>query len=245
MVACTRLMSRVVLLAAGAIPAFASLGAPITFDDLGPSTGGTRMPASYAGLRWDISDWHYMSLASNPANTYVALSSTSTFVGSILDGAHGGAPDYYFDGADFWSRRGADANGDFYFVLYHDGVTVYNGRIEDGGRQRFDGTIRAFVPDYTGPVDGFAIAFDNDDWDHLAMDNIRIRPIAPAVCDADYNGDTTPDVLDFLDFFDDFSVCSGGSSPCGSFGDADVNGDTIVDVLDFLEFLDAFGAGCP
>lgn len=203
------------------------------------------MPAEYAGLRWGVSDWHYMTLASNPSNTFLALPSASTFVGSVLDGVHAGGPDFYFDGADFWSRRSADANGDFYFVLYHDGVTVYNGLVEDGGRQRFDGTHRAFVPEYTGPVDGFAIAFDNDDWDHLAMDNVRIRPILPPDCGADYNGDTEPDVLDFLDFLEDFSLCDGGASPCGTFGEPDINGDTLVDILDFLEFMDVFGTGCP
>lgn len=66
----------------------------------------------------------------------------------------------------------------------------------------------------------------------------------PPACAADYNGDTTPDVLDFLDFFDDFGSCSGQPAPCGTTADADFNGDTFVDVLDFLDFLDAFGLGC-
>jgi hypothetical protein len=63
-------------------------------------------------------------------------------------------------------------------------------------------------------------------------------------CPADYNGDTEPDILDFLDFFDDFGSCENLPAPCGSFGEADVNGDTFVDILDFLDFLDAFGSGC-
>lgn len=144
----------------------------IDFNDLGPSVGGTHMPDLYSGLRWTPSDWHYMSLASNPGDTFLALSGTGTFVLSPLGGA-----DFFFDGADFWSRRALDSNGDFYFVLYHDGATVYNGLTADAGRQRFDATHRTFVPSYTGPVDGFAIAFDNDDWDHLAMDNLRVRLI--------------------------------------------------------------------
>lgn len=155
--------------AAGAI-APASRAAVISFNDLGPSTGGTHMPDQYSGLRWATSNWHSMTLASNPADTFLALSGTSTTVLTVLNG-----PDFYLDGADFWSRRGADANGDFYFVLYHDGVTVYNGRTATNGRQRFNATHSTFVPDYTGPIDGFAIAFDNDDWDHLAMDNLNIR----------------------------------------------------------------------
>ncbi len=63
-------------------------------------------------------------------------------------------------------------------------------------------------------------------------------------CAADYNGDTGPDILDFLDFFDDFGSCENQPGPCGSLGNADFNGDTLVDILDFLDFLDAFGTGC-
>ncbi len=63
-------------------------------------------------------------------------------------------------------------------------------------------------------------------------------------CAADYNGDTEPDVLDFLDFLDDFGACDQLPAPCGSFGNPDINGDTVIDVIDFLDFLDAFGSGC-
>lgn len=150
----------------------------LTFDDFPASTVGTLMPATYGGLRWGagLTQWHYMTLASNPSNNFLALSGTSTFFGSPI-----GGDDFYFEGADFWSRRGLDANGDFFFALYHDGVTVYNGVVADGGRQRFTDTPQLLVPDYSGPVDGVALAFDNDDWDHLAMDNVRITPIpAPA-----------------------------------------------------------------
>lgn len=63
-------------------------------------------------------------------------------------------------------------------------------------------------------------------------------------CLADYNGDTAADILDFLDFSDDFSTCEDEPAPCGSYGEADLNGDAVVDVLDFLEFLDAFSSGC-
>ncbi len=70
------------------------------------------------------------------------------------------------------------------------------------------------------------------------------RRVIEPPCSADYNGDTLPDILDFLDFFDDFGACDQQPAPCGSRGDADLNGDTIVDILDFLDFLDAFGQGC-
>ena len=67
----------------------------------------------------------------------------------------------------------------------------------------------------------------------------------PGPCLADYNGvDEEGDILDFLDFFDDFGACENQPAPCGSFGDPDVNTDGLVDILDFLDFLDAFGIGC-
>jgi hypothetical protein len=63
-------------------------------------------------------------------------------------------------------------------------------------------------------------------------------------CAAKYNDGEEPDILDFLDFVDDFSTCEGQPAPCGSFGEADINGDTFVDILDFLDFIDSFGTGC-
>lgn len=61
---------------------------------------------------------------------------------------------------------------------------------------------------------------------------------------ADYNGDLYLEVVDFLDFVDDFGACQGMPAPCGQFGDPDLNGDTITDIVDLLDFLDAFGRGC-
>ena len=63
-------------------------------------------------------------------------------------------------------------------------------------------------------------------------------------CTANYNRDCLVDILDFLDFFDDFAACDGNAGPCGEVGNADFNGDTFVDILDFLDFFDAFGQGC-
>lgn len=163
------------VLATSATAMTAAEAAVVTFNDLGPSPFGIRMPNAYGGLRWGgagLSDWHYMTSGSDPTDNFLALSGTGTFVGAPLGGA-----DFYFEGADFWSRRGLDANGDFYFILYHDGATVFNGLNEDGGRQRFSNVHQTFSPGYTGPVDGFALYFDNDDWDHLAMDNFRFTPV--------------------------------------------------------------------
>lgn len=63
-----------------------------------------------------------------------------------------------------------------------------------------------------------------------------INPCPPA----DHNNDGSIDILDFLDFIDDFNACDGLPAPCGTYGDADINGDGLVDILDFLDFFSAF-----
>lgn len=153
------------------VPAMAQTN--LDFNDLGLSSGGAHMPATYRDFAWATTDWHYLSSGFLPSNTYLALSGSATFI-RRTDGAA-----FFFDGADFWSRRGLDAAGDFYFVLSYKGKTVFNGKA-DKVRVRFTGTPTLLRPAYTGLVDGVAIAFDKPgrggDWDHLAMDNFRTRP---------------------------------------------------------------------
>lgn len=148
----------------------------IDFQDLAPPAQFEKVPDLYQGLFWGSSSWFYGELDSDPGQIYAALGSANAAISGI-NGA-----DFFFDGADYWSRRVADANGDFYFVLYHDGQQVYDGRNDQDGRQRFDENPQRFVPNYTGPVDYVALAFDGggDDWDHLAMDNMQIRTIVPS-----------------------------------------------------------------
>jgi len=142
----------------------------LTFDDLGQSSVGTHLPAGFGGFDWG-DRWYYMTRAVTPNETFLA---TST-IGSTLIRRSDGA-DFHFDGADFHSRRAADASGDFFFVLYHEGRTVYQGNLlGNEGRMRFTGTPTLLTPGYSGPIDGMAFGFDNDDYDHLAMDNFRFR----------------------------------------------------------------------
>ena len=74
--------------------------------------------------------------------------------------------------------------------------------------------------------------------------SVTSAPATLAPCLANYNCDTESDILDFLDFIDDFASCENAPAPCGSISNADVNGDTFVDILDFLDFIDSFGSGC-
>lgn len=96
------------------------------------------------------------------------------------------------------------------------------------------------------------------DWDFDGLDDasecphelvgdysVIVERHTPApVCIAEYNGDGELDILDFLEFLQDFSECSLLPAPCGVIGNADVNGDTIVDILDLLDFMQVFGEGC-
>ena len=65
-----------------------------------------------------------------------------------------------------------------------------------------------------------------------------------SVCIANYNCDEETDILDLLDFIEDFAACEQAPAPCGAFGEADINGDTLVDILDFLDFIGSIDAGC-
>ncbi len=145
----------------------------LDFDDLNSQTIGTRMPTNYGGLSWSFNAWYYQHSAASPTNTYLVLASASTAI------FVGGGQDFYFEGADYWSRRGLDANGSFYFYMMRDGVVVYDGRDDNDGRQRFTNVKQTCVPNYTGLVDYVAVVFTQggDDWDHLAMDNLRIRSV--------------------------------------------------------------------
>lgn len=146
----------------------------MNFDDIDTRTGGIPMPTGYASFDWG-SMYYAMSSSTAPGNTYVAMGSGSSTMIRRWD-----TKPFYFDGADYWSRRGLDAAGTFYYVLYLKGQTVYNGlTAKKGGKMNFTGTPTWLKPDYTGPVDGIAMAFKNNgrDWNHLAFDNFRIRNI--------------------------------------------------------------------
>ena len=159
-----------------ALALFGSTGARasaavLTFDSLNGTTGGIHLPADHQGFGFG-DRWFAMSTAAAPTQTFLA---TSTVGSTLIRRTDGGT--FYFDGADFWSRRGLDANGDFFFVLYNGASTVYQGNLKGKkGRMRFAGTPRLLTPGYKGAITALAFGFDNDDSDHLAMDNFRFRP---------------------------------------------------------------------
>ncbi len=77
------------------------------------------------------------------------------------------------------------------------------------------------------------------DPDNPALGSIRITGAlvasGPILCAADFNGDSSVDFFDYLDFVQEFS--SGGTG-------ADFNADGVVDFFDYLDFVAAFADGC-
>lgn len=108
---------------------------------------------------------------------------------------------------------------------------------------KLDGTLRREIPisdsitgisslesTYTGPS-----AWITD----VSGQVFGIGGFRALTCPQDYNEDDMVDILDYLDFFEDFGACSGLPTPCGTYGNPDrYHGDGFVDIIDFLSFLD-------
>ncbi len=162
----------------------------LTFNDLANSAGGTHIASGYGGFNWGSS--MYSMTPAGSENDFVAFANTGTFI-TRTDGQA-----FYFDGADFFLRPGADTN-DFAFVLYGaGGATVYNGLTEKYGKNKinFGDPSSLFQPvtevdneagpAYSGLITGMAIAWDNQSWGDFGMDNFRFRALAstPALVSA-------------------------------------------------------------
>ena len=146
----------------------------VTFNDLSATPIGLNVPAGYGGFNWGL-QWYYMSTTSAETLNYLAMGTLQA--GTLIQRVDR-AP-FYYDGATFWSRRAADANGSFYYVLYLQGKTVFDGTQSSKGRMRFTGTPRLIPTGYKGLVDGVAFVFHKDDYDHVAADDFRFRVAAP------------------------------------------------------------------
>lgn len=166
--------------AAQAAPVYES--GNLTFNELANSSGGVHIAAGYGGFKWG--DGLYSMTPAGSENDYVAFASGGTTI-TRTDGQA-----FYFDGADFFLRPGADTN-DFAFVLYGaGGVTVYNGLTEKFGKNKinFGDGVSTFTaitdinndpgPAYSGLITGMAIAWDNESRGDFGMDNFRFRALA-------------------------------------------------------------------
>jgi hypothetical protein len=171
-----RIRSLAAVLVLGASATFAQAAytaGQLDFQDLGPDTTGTAVPDGYGGFRWG-SSWFAYTNPTDLSNTFLASTSTAdTFQRSD------GQP-FYFDGAVFWSRRGLDAQGTFYYVLYLQGNIVFDGRIRTKDRRIFTGTPKLLVTGYKGLVDRVVMVFKRRDWNHCAMDDFRFRAATAA-----------------------------------------------------------------
>lgn len=208
-------------------------------------------------VRWDGSSW---SRVANPGETggdgdaqaVLALAPDDVWVsgrfnngasslihwnGSSWESVDSGAPGVFAAFAatspsDIWASCAINA------TIYHfDGAswTPAGGPAIPGSTY----VLRGWGLATTGPCEVWSVG----GWSDGVVQRTLGERLSPP-CAADYNADGEPDVLDFLDFIDDFAACDGLGAPCGSVGNADLNGDTTVDILDFLDFFDAFGVGC-
>ncbi len=138
-----------------------------------------------------------------------------------------------------WTDAGFDmVRGDFNGDGYHDSTDEAELlsfiATNDGGAGDADGTVNGRVA-----IDGFGVYFAiyDTNYDGVVSAEDWEAPTDPA----DVNGDTSVDILDFLDFLAAFSECENKAGPCiVNNVDADFNHDLYVDILDFLDFLDAF-----
>lgn len=149
----------------------------VTFDDLADYS---NVGGSYYGFKWGSGIFAF--------NQYAVFSNNSALI--VREDKQA----FYFDGADFFLRPGADTN-DFAFVLYGlNGETVYNGLTEKFGKNKinFGDPVSSFQaitetsegksgPAYSGLVTGVAIAWDNESWGDFGMDNFRFRAAASNV----------------------------------------------------------------
>ena len=181
---------------------------------------------------------------------------TTTLVSPVLNlAAHPEARISYWRW--YSNTAGAAPNADTFVVqISNNGTTWVNVEVVGPSGDQVSGGwfFNEFkVADIVAPTANVRVRFRASDLGsgsiiEAAVDDFKVTSLTceePPACPADYNGDTSPDILDFLDFFDDFGSCEGLPAPCGSISNVDVNGDTFVDVLDFLDFIDAFGNGCP
>ncbi len=85
----------------------------------------------------------------------------------------------------------------------------------------------------------------NDSVTEAAIDGLRIASYGcDDSCPADWNGDTTLNTGDFLDYLNDYNAVLGGGSP--TFGDPDIAAPFgTLNTADFLAYLNLYGDGCP
>lgn len=176
------------IIASVAISAAAQTSTTLTFDGFTHPAVSTA-PTVYRGLTFGES----FQQITTGGNTYLA---TSLSNGSTLVRQTSGQS-FYLDAIDVWSRRGLDANGTMYLVLYSGATTVYNGEAvprpsnptkTDKAPILFDKTTKTVDVSslYGGSITGVAFSFKTNptgagDWDHFATDNWVLRTSDPAV----------------------------------------------------------------
>jgi hypothetical protein len=123
------------------------------------------------------------------------------------------------------------AQGTFEPILGTDGAPL---RWEWNGTMTHNWSSAFSFGDYAATYRVFVGYFDGTPYPGYSPGEVTLAWAWP--CDADFNGDTVINSLDFIAYLNGYVA----NDP-----KADFNGDTIVNSLDFIAFLNAYVAGCP
>jgi len=220
-------------------PAYTTLPLDLTVDGLSAHFSASS-PSGGTFAIWPYDTWGI----SPPGFEGLSLFPTSVFGADLI--AEFSEPLVDFSVLYSPQELGCDDSATLRATAYMDGDVVGTSTITAPNPGTYPvATLRIAVP---GGFNRVVVHYDSppptcQDWGPIFFaDNVTVTRLGG--CAADFNGDGFGDILDFLDFIDDFAFCENQPAPCGSISNADFNGDTLIDILDFLDFLDAFGTGC-
>ncbi len=214
------------------------------------TTGETRLFSAYPGVRYSlafrdrVTDWAGYECV-NSTIDLEAMASVVKVPPRLASSVIVDAPSdqTVCEGAEVRFDVSVTGSGPFFYVWRRDGQVLSDGITSSGSVISGSSTPSLEISHSSG--------MDAGDYDCIVSNACSIATSEAAAlyvttcCAADYNGHGDPgDILDLLDFFEDFGACDQQPAPCGTLGDPDVNGDTIIDILDFLDFFEAFGQGC-
>lgn len=226
--------------------AFNNMTSWAVFDDgTGPAlyVGGQQFRINGVGQKFNVARWD--------GTNWTGVGAGQTISGRVTDLAvwdDGSGPALYMCGTATYEVN--------YFAKLVAGqwVPVLDGGVNnpavDGGFASGFGLLawddQLIVGGNFTQVGGFDPVTGAGTGDPIAARGLAaVRGCPPSDCIADYNGEPDAgDILDFLDFIEDFAACEQSAPPCGTYGEPDINGDTVIDILDFLDFFEAFSDGC-
>ncbi len=145
----------------------------------------------------------------------------------------------YYRGMVYHSGESADMNTAWVHTANASGISWATpftfAQNANSSALRWGATATFSVTTDTAPTTGNATLTYFKTAGTLALNGIQIPSNGSVPCPADFNGDTTVDFFDYLDFVAAFS---------SNAANADFNADTTIDFFDYLDFVAAFSSPC-